>query len=99
MCSNKRVVVGIGIIVFLCFFINIFYFKIYYFILVLDCELDDVVFDFIEFGMIEGSKCYEFWVYCMFLVLVLWLIIFILNMLIIFCVVRVNRGMFKWKSI
>lgn len=99
MCSNKRAVVGIGIIAFLCFLINTPHFKTYYPIPASDREPDDAAFDLTEFGMTEGSKRYEFWVHCMFLVLVPWLTIFILNMLIISRVVRANRGMSKRKSI
>lgn len=99
MCSNKRAVVGIGIIAFLCFLINTPHFKTYYPIPASDRAPDGAAFDLTEFGMTEGSKRYEFWVHCMFLVLVPWLTIFILNMLIISRVVRANRGMSNRKSI
>ena len=48
---------------------------------------------FAEFGSTHGSQMYEFWVHCMFLVLVPVVSIFILNMLIIRQVRNVNRNM------
>ncbi|XP_061180940.1 FMRFamide receptor-like [Saccostrea echinata] len=99
MCSDKRAGIGIGIIALLCFLINTPHFKTFYPIPESDRNPEDDAFSHTEFGASEGSQRYEFWVHCMFLVLVPWLTIFILNMLIICRVVRANRGMSTRKSI
>ena len=99
MCSNKRALVGIGIIALLCFIINTPHFKTFYPIPGSDRAPSDAAFGFTEFGLSEGSQRYEFWVHCMFLVLVPWLTIFTLNLLIIFRVVRANKGMSNRKSV
>ena len=81
MCSNKRALHGIGIISFLCFIINTPHFFTYN--PVLDRNATDGTYKLTEFGKGVGSQNYEFWVHCMFLVLVPWVTIFTLNMLII----------------
>jgi hypothetical protein len=72
---------GIGIISFLCFIINTPHFFTYN--PVLDRNATDGTYKLTEFGRGVGSQNYEFWVHCMFLVLVPWVTIFTLNMLII----------------
>lgn len=98
MCSNKRVFLGIGIIALLCFIINTPHFKTFYPIPESDRKPTDDSYAHTEFGASEGSLRYEFWVHCMFLVLVPWLTIFILNILIISRVLRANREMSVRKS-
>ncbi|XP_053398767.1 FMRFamide receptor-like [Mercenaria mercenaria] len=85
MCTVKRALTGLGIITFLCFIINIPHFASFE-----PVHASDTGFRPTEYG---GSKNYEFWVHCMFLVLAPWATIFVLNMLIIQRVSKINRHM------
>lgn len=93
MCNQKRALIGLGIIVLLCFIINIPHFNTYKPVMDRERNASDPAIVFTEFGNTHGSQMYEFWVHCMFLVLVPVVTIFILNMLIICQVRKVNRQM------
>ncbi|XP_060069858.1 FMRFamide receptor-like [Ylistrum balloti] len=98
MCNDKKAYTGIGIITFLCFVINLPHFMTYQ---PLSADMrgpDEAAFGPTEFGAGEGSMRYEFWVHCMFLVLVPWASIFILNMLIIRQVSSANKRMEDKRS-
>ncbi|KAL3836027.1 hypothetical protein ACJMK2_021480 [Sinanodonta woodiana] len=99
MCSHRRALTGIGIIVLLCFIVNLPHFWTFHAVAVEDREKpDDPGFTKAEFGKTGGSDQYEFWVHCMFLVLVPWVTIFILNMLIIREVTLANKKMDKVRG-
>lgn len=93
MCNTKRALTGLGIITFLCFIINIPHFASFEPVPLSERNATDSGFRPTEYGAGEGSKHYEFWVHCMFLVLAPWATIFILNMLIIQRVASMNRHM------
>lgn len=93
LCNQRRSLTGLGIIVLLCFIINIPHFNTFKAISDDDRNASDPAIVFTEFGDTNGSQMYEFWVHCMFLVLVPVVSIFILNMLIICQVRRVNKQM------
>ncbi|KAL4217737.1 hypothetical protein ACF0H5_022477 [Mactra antiquata] len=93
MCSVKRALTGLGIITTLCFIINIPHFASYEPVANDNGSSTEAGFKPTEYGAGEGSKHYEFWVHCMFLVLAPWASIFILNMLIIQKVSSMNRHM------
>ncbi|KAK3585780.1 hypothetical protein CHS0354_010552 [Potamilus streckersoni] len=99
MCSQRRAFTGIGIIVLLCFIINLPHFWTFHAVAVEDrAKPDDPGFAKAEFGQTGGSDQYEFWVHCMFLVLVPWVTIFILNMFIIREVSLANKKMNKARG-
>ncbi|OWF51342.1 probable G-protein coupled receptor 139 [Mizuhopecten yessoensis] len=98
MCNDKRAYTGIGIITFLCFVINLPHFMTYKPVSDDMRSPDEAAFMQTDFGSGEGSMRYEFWVHCMFLVLVPWATIFILNMLIIRQVTRANKRMEEKRS-
>ena len=82
---------GILIISFLCFVINSPHFGNYYAIPDNEREEGMPAYDYTEFGKGNGSKMYEFWVHCMFIVLVPWITILCLNLMIICRVTKLNR--------
>lgn len=93
MCNTKRALIGLGIITFLCFIINTPHFASYEPVPSSERNASDAGFRPTEYGAGTGSKNYEFWVHCMFLVLAPWATIFVLNMLIIQRVTKINRHM------
>lgn len=93
LCNQRRALTGLGIISLLCFIINVPHFNTYKPVSDQDRNASDPAMVFTEFGETHGSQMYEFWVHCMFLVLVPVVTIFILNMLIICQVRKVNRQM------
>lgn len=93
MCSVKRALTGLGIITFLCFVINTPHFATFEPVSLSERNETDDGFRKTEYGGGEGSMNYEFWVHCMFLVLAPWATIFVLNMLIIQRVTKINRQM------
>lgn len=93
LCNQKRALIGLGIIALLCFIINIPHFNTYKPVSEEERNDSDPAIVFTEFGETHGSQMYEFWVHCMFLVLVPVVTIFILNMLIICQVRKVNKQM------
>ena len=98
MCNIKRAVTGLGIITFLCFIINVPHFATFVPVPDRDRNISDDAFKATEYGAGEGSAKYEFWVHCMFLVLAPWATIFVLNMLIIREITKVNRKMKEKRS-
>ncbi|CAG2253285.1 probable G-protein coupled receptor 139 [Mytilus edulis] len=97
MCNHKRSLSGIGIISLLCFIINIPHFFTYE--PVHERNATDDSFVMTEFGKGHGSQSYEFWVHCMFLVLVPWVTIFCLNLMIIKQVLKTGAKMSDRKSV
>lgn len=97
MCNHKRSLSGIGIISLLCFIINIPHFFTYE--PVHERNLTDDAYVMTEFGKGHGSQSYEFWVHCMFLVLVPWVTIFCLNLMIIKQVLKTGAKMSDRKSV
>jgi len=91
MCNHKKALVGIGIICFLCFVINLPHFNSYYADKNPETGADALALS--SFGQGEGGMRYEFYVHCIFLVLAPWFTIFTLNMLIIHKITKVNRRM------
>ncbi|XP_061194731.1 FMRFamide receptor-like [Saccostrea echinata] len=87
-CSQRRVYIGAGSIFLLCFIINIPHFKTFQ---PLDPPKEGRAFTFTEYGGGEGSKHYEFWVHCMFLVLAPWVAVFTFNILILRKVFESNK--------
>lgn len=98
MCSDKRSYTGIGIIIFLCFIVNLPHFMTYTPVHPDMRSPGAQAYELTEFGQGEGSQNYEFWVHCMFLVLVPWLTIFVMNMLMICTVSRMNKKMAATRS-
>ncbi|XP_033728102.1 FMRFamide receptor-like [Pecten maximus] len=98
MCNDKKAYTGIGIITFLCFIVNLPHFMTFEPIADDMRSPDAAAFSYTDFGAGEGSMRYEFWVHCMFLVLVPWATIFILNMLIIRRVTKTNKRMEEKRS-
>lgn len=98
MCNDRRANVGIGIITCLCFIVNLPHFMTFKPIADDMRGPEEDAFSYTDFGAGEGSMRYEFWVHCMFLVLVPWATIFMLNMLIIRKVARTNRKMEEKRS-
>ena len=96
MCNHKRALLGIGIICLLCFIINIPHFFTYH--TVSERNVTDDAFTQTEFGKSHGSLDYEFWVHCMFLVLVPWFSIFSMNLMIIRQVLKTGAKMSSRKS-
>lgn len=93
MCSVKRALTGLGIITLLAFVINTPHFATYEPVPITERNATDPAFRFTKYGEGPGSTGYEFWVHCMFLVLAPWVTIFVLNMLIIQRIVKMNRQM------
>lgn len=99
-CNETRANVGIGVIAGLCFLINLPHFWSY--------EVDwdrsgaangtGPALMKTEFQKGEGAIRYEFWVHCIFLVLVPWFSVFTLNLLIISKIGKTNRKMSSKKT-
>lgn len=98
MCNTTRALTGLGIIAFLCFIINVPHFATYVPVHISERNITDDAYKATEYGAGAGSATYEFWVHCMFLVLVPWATIFILNMLIIRTISKMNRKMSEKRS-
>lgn len=97
-CNETRANVGIGLISGLCFLINLPHFWSF-----------EVNWDWTanstgdalmktEFQKGEGGIRYEFWIHCIFLVLVPWFTVFTLNLLIISKIGKTNRKMSSKKT-
>lgn len=97
MCSIKRALHGVGIISLLCFVVNIPHFCTYH--PVQERNATDDAYAYTEFGKGHGSQNYEFWVHCMFLVLVPWLSILVMNVMIIRQVLKTGAKMSDRKSV
>ena len=93
MCNVKRAVMGLGIITLCAFIINTPHFATYELVPDSERNASDPAFRLSAYGSGSGSMNYEFWVHCMFLVLAPWATIFVLNMLIIQRVFKMNRQM------
>ena len=91
LCSQKMAVFGIVLISVLCFIVNTPHFGSHYAIPDADRDAGAPAYDVTEFGKGKGSQLYEFWVHCMFLVLVPWIIILSLNLMIICRVTKLNK--------
>ena len=98
LCNTRRAVTGLGIISTLCFIINIPHFCTFKPVQDEDRNITDDAFMQTTFGGGAGSQNYEFWVHCMFLVLAPVSSVFILNMLIIREVFKVNKNMSEKRS-
>ena len=96
MCNQKRALYGIGVISILCFLVNIPHFFTYH--PIYSQNRTDDAYQLTEFGQSEGSQNYEFWVHCMFLVLVPWVTILTMNLRIIRYVVKTGAKMSDRKS-
>lgn len=96
LCNNKRAVHGITIISILCFVINFPHFFTYR---PVDGVNATASYEQTDYGKGHGSQNYEFWVHCMFLVLVPWITILCLNVLIIRQVVKTGAKMADRKSV
>lgn len=84
---------GLGIITTLAFIINAPHFATFEPVPDDQRNATDPAFRMTEYGAGPGSTNYEFWVHCMFLVLAPWITIFVLNMLIINRIFKMNKQM------
>lgn len=97
-CNETRANVGLGLIGGLCFLINMPHFWSY------EVDWDRGVNGTgpallkTEFQKGEAGIRYEFWIHCIFLVLVPWFTVFTLNLLIISQIGRTNRKMSSKKT-
>ncbi|PVD33681.1 hypothetical protein C0Q70_04939 [Pomacea canaliculata] len=97
-CNEKRANVGIFIILATCFIINLPHFWSYQADFDRPAGSNTSAIVMSEFQKGEGAINYEFWVHCIFLVLLPWFTIFILNLLIIGKISRTNKKMIDKKT-
>jgi len=88
-CSTKCAYIGIAATLIFVFFINIPYFFNYRPMKVKDGYTSYPT----EYGSSEAALMYEFWVYCMFMVLVPWATIAVLNAIIIYSMLSRTKYM------
>ncbi|KAL8618968.1 hypothetical protein ACOMHN_018351 [Nucella lapillus] len=97
-CNETRANVGIGLISGLCFLINMPHFWSYEVDWDRDANSTGPALLKTEFQKGEGGIRYEFWIHCIFLVLVPWFSVFTLNLLIISKIGKANRKMSSKKT-
>jgi len=91
LCSENAAQTGVALITLLCFIINTPHFVTYYPVPDEMRAPNQTAYQYTEFGIGSGSKLYEFWVHCMFLVLAPWITIMYMNLAIVRRITNLNK--------